>query len=353
MFHLPPVRARRTAVVLMVTALVAVADLASKRWAEDALADSEHLIPIEAVSPPAGTTAGDVVRARFPDLDDAALDGNLLRLARDPRPDADTRVFDAAGPFRDAAGFVVFDRGDLSGFARRLDRYEVLGIERWVRMARPDLPFPEVRRRVREHLTNITLADWIGRRVPFLAGEDARITAETGTFVLPRDEGRVAPTDPAVAGQVYLVADRKIVVIPDHFDFSYVENPAGAWGLLDRVDPGLRGVLFRVLGLLAILAVVVLAVRPPVIRLPGLVALGAVLGGALGNAWDRLATIYVVDFIHWYWGSWHWPRFNIADVGISVGIVALLLALRREQAPAPDRPADPGSESATRMQNSL
>ena len=50
------------------------------------------------------------------------------------------------------------------------------------------------------------------------------------------------------------------------------------------------------------------------------VALGLILGGALGNLWDRLfRSGQVVDFIDVYYGAAHWPAFNLADSGICVG----------------------------------
>jgi len=59
------------------------------------------------------------------------------------------------------------------------------------------------------------------------------------------------------------------------------------------------------------------------------VALVLVLGGALGNVWDRVTLGYVVDFIDVYYESWHWPAFNVADSAITIGAVMLLLdALR-------------------------
>lgn len=59
------------------------------------------------------------------------------------------------------------------------------------------------------------------------------------------------------------------------------------------------------------------------------VALALVLGGALGNVFDRLYLGYVVDFIDVYYGQWHWPAFNVADSAITVGAALLLLdALR-------------------------
>jgi len=55
------------------------------------------------------------------------------------------------------------------------------------------------------------------------------------------------------------------------------------------------------------------------------VALTLVLGGALGNVYDRISYGYVIDFIDWYVGSYHWPAFNIADAAICVGAGLLIL----------------------------
>ena len=61
-------------------------------------------------------------------------------------------------------------------------------------------------------------------------------------------------------------------------------------------------------------------------------ALAAILGGALGNAIDRLRFGYVVDFLDFHAFGWHWPAFNVADSAITVGAVLLILdgLLRRE-----------------------
>lgn len=61
-------------------------------------------------------------------------------------------------------------------------------------------------------------------------------------------------------------------------------------------------------------------------------SLALVLGGALGNVWDRIALGYVVDFVDLYYGDWHWPAFNVADSAITVGAIMLLLdAVRGER----------------------
>lgn len=54
-------------------------------------------------------------------------------------------------------------------------------------------------------------------------------------------------------------------------------------------------------------------------------ALALVLGGALGNLYDRITLGYVIDFIHVHYGSWHFPAFNIADCGITVGAIMLAI----------------------------
>lgn len=55
------------------------------------------------------------------------------------------------------------------------------------------------------------------------------------------------------------------------------------------------------------------------------VALGLLIGGALGNLIDRILLGHVVDFIDVYYQQWHWPAFNIADSAISIGVALILL----------------------------
>ena len=62
------------------------------------------------------------------------------------------------------------------------------------------------------------------------------------------------------------------------------------------------------------------------------VALGAVIGGAVGNVIDRLRLGHVVDFLDFHAMGWHWPAFNVADSAITVGAGILILEgfLQRE-----------------------
>ena len=54
-------------------------------------------------------------------------------------------------------------------------------------------------------------------------------------------------------------------------------------------------------------------------------SLSSILGGAIGNVVDRLQHGYVVDFLDFYWGSSHFPAFNVADMGITLGAILLIL----------------------------
>ncbi len=60
-------------------------------------------------------------------------------------------------------------------------------------------------------------------------------------------------------------------------------------------------------------------------------ALALVLGGALGNLWDRLMLGHVVDFIDVYLGAWHWPVFNVADSALTAGAVMILVDALRDR----------------------
>jgi signal peptidase II len=63
------------------------------------------------------------------------------------------------------------------------------------------------------------------------------------------------------------------------------------------------------------------------------IAIGLIIGGALGNVIDRIRLGAVVDFLDFHIGYWHWPAFNLADSAICIGVAAMLLdglLVRRE-----------------------
>lgn len=63
------------------------------------------------------------------------------------------------------------------------------------------------------------------------------------------------------------------------------------------------------------------------------ISIALILGGALGNLYDRITLGYVVDFLHFYWQDYHFPAFNIADTSISIGAAMMVLDLFRKKEP--------------------
>ena len=70
------------------------------------------------------------------------------------------------------------------------------------------------------------------------------------------------------------------------------------------------------------------------------IAIVLILGGAIGNVYDRVVHGYVVDFLHFYWQDWHFPAFNLADTAITIGAGMMILDIFRK----PSEKAADGSE---------
>ena len=118
---------------------------------------------------------------------------------------------------------------------------------------------------------------------------------------------------------------QQIVIIPDYFSWTLAYNTGAAFSFLAD-GGGWQRWLF------ALIAIVVSAVLVVWLKRLGrnetwlAVALALVLGGALGNLYDRVALGHVIDFILVHWQNrWYFPALNIADSAISVGAVMLAL----------------------------
>jgi signal peptidase II len=126
-----------------------------------------------------------------------------------------------------------------------------------------------------------------------------------------------------------------IPVIPGFFDIVFVLNPGAAFGFLATLSEQVRNPLFILISILAVVLIVFYHTRYLRSHRLVSVALGLVLGGAVGNLIDRLRYGMVVDFLDVHAGPYHWPAFNVADSAISVGvslmILDMLLDWRRER----------------------
>lgn len=117
----------------------------------------------------------------------------------------------------------------------------------------------------------------------------------------------------------------QVKIIPGLFDLSLVLNPGVAFGVLADQNSPWKVVFLLAAAALALAALMfcVRAARPQE-RL-FIWGLALVSGGALGNALDRARLGAVIDFLDFYLGPRHWPAFNVADIGISVGCGLILL----------------------------
>jgi signal peptidase II len=132
-------------------------------------------------------------------------------------------------------------------------------------------------------------------------------------------------------------------IVPGFFGLVHVRNTGVAFSLLSNLDPGWVHpflILATVLAMGAVLAYI--AYLPCKGAAP--IGLGLILGGAIGNLIDRARFGYVVDFIDLYWRNHHWPTFNVADIGITVGVVLLLI----DMVFSPKEPGDASRPAADR-----
>ena len=108
------------------------------------------------------------------------------------------------------------------------------------------------------------------------------------------------------------------------FNLTLVHNTGAAFSFL-RDAGGWQRYFFIILttGISAVL--LIWLVRLPARRASLACALALIIGGAVGNLWDRLQYGYVIDFIEVYYDKWSWPVFNIADSAITVGAFLLIL----------------------------
>jgi signal peptidase II len=136
-----------------------------------------------------------------------------------------------------------------------------------------------------------------------------------------------------------------LVVVPDFFNLTHVRNPGGAFSLLVGLPEFWRQAFFLGTGFLAIVLLLVFLRRlVPEERLAA-VAIGAVLGGAIGNLTDRVLYGEVIDFLDFrLFGGYVWPTFNMADCWIVCGVAILMLDIFFEPGEAEDAPnAVPGT----------
>ncbi|MBM4373101.1 MAG: signal peptidase II [Deltaproteobacteria bacterium] len=312
-------------VLLVVLSLATLGgDLATKVWAEDRLASRDHPLLVELEPGDVGRPLEEVLAAR--------VGGTLDPRWAVPAPaalgvDPDARLLDTRLLDRHPA-FLVQEEGDRTA---RVVRNELLDR---LRAAGEGENRSAVRDRVELELQDESVATYLAGRVPGLDREAAHRALEEGRVRPYPALADAAGEDRTVkAAGTWLVFDRRITLIPGALQFVYAENPGAAWGFLRDVSPGVRRTFLGGVSLLAMFFILFLYRSVPSFDRVSQVALAALLGGAMGNFWERLVQGYVVDFIDMYIGDSHWPTYNVADIGISVGVGLLLLQMLRKKSP--------------------
>ena len=138
------------------------------------------------------------------------------------------------------------------------------------------------------------------------------------------------------------------VPITSFWQHRYTQNRGAAWGVLSGAGEQFRVPFFYLVSIAAVIFIFSYYRKLRTEQRYLQIALALVLGGAIGNTIDRVLRGYVIDFIDWHWfdpywlrPSLHWPTFNVADSGITVGLAMLFLEMlfAKKAAKAPAEPA--------------
>jgi signal peptidase II len=134
-------------------------------------------------------------------------------------------------------------------------------------------------------------------------------------------------TKAIIAGALPLYSSRD--VIPGFFSLVHTRNPGIAFSLFADSGPLVRNILVPVVSVAAVALILYMLGSSRNTGARTHAGLALILAGAVGNLYDRAAHGYVVDFLDFYLGAYHWPAFNVADSCITIGAGLILLdALR-------------------------
>jgi len=125
-----------------------------------------------------------------------------------------------------------------------------------------------------------------------------------------------------------------IPVIPGFFRIVRAENPGAAFGLFADSPAAWKVGLLILFSLIALVIVSALLWKNSHRLTSTGIGLALILGGAVGNLWDRLVSKHVVDFLLFYIGRYQWPAFNVADSAIVVGAGLLVFEILFTKSPS-------------------
>jgi len=130
-----------------------------------------------------------------------------------------------------------------------------------------------------------------------------------------------------------------IQIIPGFFRLTHVENRGAAFGLFADSPAQWKIAMLVLFSIVALVVVLALLWRNSHALTTTGIGLALILGGAVGNLWDRLLNGRVVDFLLFYVGQYQWPAFNVADSAIVCGAGLLVIEILFAKTPAPEKSA--------------
>jgi len=104
------------------------------------------------------------------------------------------------------------------------------------------------------------------------------------------------------------------------FNLTLAYNTGAAFSFLDNASAW-TNLMFGCIALGVSIGILVWLCRLPRQEKWMSIGLALILGGALGNLWDRIRYQHVIDFLDFYVANWHWPVFNLADLAVSMGAI--------------------------------
>jgi signal peptidase II len=123
---------------------------------------------------------------------------------------------------------------------------------------------------------------------------------------------------------LHFITFNQPIAITPFFNLVLAHNPGAAFSFLAQ-QGGWQGWLFGIIAILVSGCLIYWLYKLPSKQTWLAIALALIIGGALGNLCDRVIHGYVIDFLDFYIGNWHWPAFNLADSTISIGAVMLIV----------------------------
>ena len=114
------------------------------------------------------------------------------------------------------------------------------------------------------------------------------------------------------------------VEITPFFSFTLLYNHGAAFSFLSDDQTSWQLIMFSIISLTASIVLTVMIIKEKTSTLK-LTAYAFILGGALGNFYDRAFQGFVIDFLDFHIGEHHWPAFNVADSAITVGVALIII----------------------------